>query len=399
MTFFYIDESGNTGHNLFDPHQTVLSYGLLSSKTNVDVLGEHIHEKMLQRLSVDALHANELGNGKLTEIASLFGELQAKMRFDFDYFFIEKQAFALSIFFEAVFDAGLNEAVPWHSYSTPLRFALLLNLVPIIDEELLRRAWKLCSTKKPDKHADEIVKLLTELRERTQQAELDSRTKEVFADAFSFGIAHPLELDFGSPSQNYISPNIICLQYVLDAMGRRIKKSRKKRATRIVIDQQAQFNKSQLEQHYLQRKMAQGLASASEAERRYLTRHPLSFGLDDDTVLKRRIPQQEMAIGNSRKSIGLQIVDIYLWIVNRTRTGQPLSDELRRLSLMFLPRTMTDGMWLQGFHGRLEQFLEVLPKEAELTEEHRNFLKETLENHRTKVQSRGILGSDKTSAE
>jgi len=29
--FFYVDESGHTGTNLFDPNQPVLYYGVLSS--------------------------------------------------------------------------------------------------------------------------------------------------------------------------------------------------------------------------------------------------------------------------------------------------------------------------------------------------------------------------------
>ncbi len=34
--YFYIDESGNSGNNLFDRSQPVLSYGVLSSEVNVD---------------------------------------------------------------------------------------------------------------------------------------------------------------------------------------------------------------------------------------------------------------------------------------------------------------------------------------------------------------------------
>ena len=34
---FYIDESGNTGNNLFDERQPTLHYGVLSSKDDLDV--------------------------------------------------------------------------------------------------------------------------------------------------------------------------------------------------------------------------------------------------------------------------------------------------------------------------------------------------------------------------
>jgi hypothetical protein len=69
--FFYIDESGNTGNNLFDSAQPVPSYGLLSCATNVDILARGIHKKMLARLGVSQLHANELREEGLVKIADL----------------------------------------------------------------------------------------------------------------------------------------------------------------------------------------------------------------------------------------------------------------------------------------------------------------------------------------
>ena len=114
--FFHINESGNTGNNLFDPNQLQLSYGVLSSTANVDVLGKPLHKKMLQELSVDSLHANILGVNKLPSISPLLFDLQKRMRFDFDYYFIHKPTYALTMFFDAVFDAGLNEAVKWGLY-------------------------------------------------------------------------------------------------------------------------------------------------------------------------------------------------------------------------------------------------------------------------------------------
>ncbi|MCG8317096.1 MAG: hypothetical protein MI976_28080 [Pseudomonadales bacterium] len=64
--FFHIDESGNTGNNLFDENQPILSYGLLSSRTNVDILGTKLHRRILNKIGDDCLHANVLGVEKLT---------------------------------------------------------------------------------------------------------------------------------------------------------------------------------------------------------------------------------------------------------------------------------------------------------------------------------------------
>ena len=62
---FYIDESGHTGPNLFDPAQPMLYYGVLSSKVNVDVLAEERLKRLRTQLGVARLHAAELGNGRL----------------------------------------------------------------------------------------------------------------------------------------------------------------------------------------------------------------------------------------------------------------------------------------------------------------------------------------------
>lgn len=145
--YFHIDESGNTGNNLFDPEQQILSYGLISSRLNVDALGMALHSRMLGALQVEALHAANLGMERLDSIAPLLIDLQKKIAFDFDYYFIDKPTYALVQFFEAVYDAGLDEAVAWLHYWTPMRFLLIKLLGEIMDEDLLRRSWSLSSEK------------------------------------------------------------------------------------------------------------------------------------------------------------------------------------------------------------------------------------------------------------
>ena len=122
LMFFHIDESGNTGMNLSDRNQPRLSYGVLSSRLNVDALGSGAHKEMTGRLGVDALHANEMGVGGLAKIEDVLFALQTKYRFGFDYYYIEKPVHALVVLFDAVFDAGINDAVKWDLYWTPLRF-------------------------------------------------------------------------------------------------------------------------------------------------------------------------------------------------------------------------------------------------------------------------------------
>jgi hypothetical protein len=67
--FVYVDESGNTGKNIFDPAQPDFFTAALVSKGDFDaVWGERI-TAIAQKFGAEALHANELGLGRLEEIA------------------------------------------------------------------------------------------------------------------------------------------------------------------------------------------------------------------------------------------------------------------------------------------------------------------------------------------
>jgi len=147
--FFHIDESGNTGNNLFDKNQPRLSYGLISSRTNVDALCEKEHKAIQKIIDEPLIHANKLGMKGLEEIAPLLIKIQKKIKFDFDYYFIEKLDYALVIFFDSVFDAGLNDAVKWDSYWTPLRYVLIHKLSVLFDEDLLKESWRLSIAESP----------------------------------------------------------------------------------------------------------------------------------------------------------------------------------------------------------------------------------------------------------
>ena len=48
--FFYIDESGHTGTNLFDDSQPLLYYGVLSSEIDLDILGKSHFPKLREAI-------------------------------------------------------------------------------------------------------------------------------------------------------------------------------------------------------------------------------------------------------------------------------------------------------------------------------------------------------------
>jgi len=388
--FFHIDESGNTGNNLFDKSQSRLSYGVLSSRTNVDFMGKAIHEKMCKKLGVEDLHANQLGIGGLTEIYPLLLKLQRKMDFRFDYYYIDKPFFALVTFFEAVFDAGLNEVVPWTCYWTPMRFLLLHKISLLLDESDLKESWRLCSHLSIQRENEAVSRLLNQVRRKIELVGLDARSKEIIGDALEYGASNPEKMDFGAHTPTMLSPNTICFQFVVIAMAQRLRKKKRKDALGIFVDRQSQFNVAQVDTHEMAKKISAGLAAAPSDQREWFVGHPMHSGLNESDLLRKGVPGRNIDVLNSGDSIGLQIVDIYLWIFNRMVSGKGLSEELQGLAASVFQTSYFDGISLESAARRFSEFENKLPKMDEMTAEQTKFAKDVVEAHKRKVEK--VLG-------
>ena len=235
-----------------------------------------------------------------------------------------------------------------------------------------------------------MISLLKEILSRTECSDFDPRSKELIIAALRYGIAYPLNLDFGTIDQSFISPNAVCFQFVITAMAMRIRNKRRKNARSITVDRQSQFNKAQIDTHFYAVKFREGLKSPSKKElRRYIT-HPMYHGLDKDLILYKGVPKEKIKVWASEENIGLQIVDIYLWIVNRYLLGNELSEELKALAFSFLRRSMIDGISMESMAQRWEKFEAELPLIEDLTEEQIAYTRQMVEKHRAKIAELNI---------
>lgn len=78
-----------------------------------------------------------------------------------------------------------------------MRFVIIHKLAHIMDEDLLRKSWSLCADRNIEMRESDIIELLTAVKARALDSAFDHRSKEVIADACSYGITNPLALDFG----------------------------------------------------------------------------------------------------------------------------------------------------------------------------------------------------------
>jgi hypothetical protein len=155
-----------------------------------------------------------------------------------------------------------------------------------------------------------------------------------------------------------VTPNLIGFQSVMQGIAFRIQ-SPKASAT-IVVDQQSQFNKAQ-------RSLAEFYANARNVP--WLT----GPGLPEMDLSK--IPTAPIVFRSSKESIGLELVDCYLWMFKRVLERRPLAPELSPLIKYQLSRGRTDDISLSGIEKRWSQWFDELP---EPTEQQRSVAKDLM---------------------
>ncbi|MCU6499879.1 DUF3800 domain-containing protein [Rugamonas sp. A1-17] len=349
--FFYVDEGGNTGLNLFDASQPILYYGVISSAVDLDTASEAALQKMRAKLGVPRIHAKELGNDRLSLVAAEFVELQKKLGFTFDFYKVVKADHAVMAFFDQVFDSGMNEAVRWANYWTPLRFGLLLNLGMLFDLELAEKAWKSRIEGNDEVAQALLVEVCQTLIVRLPDLP-DKGARSRLHDALKWAIKHPDALSYNAstkglrkrekkaPAQQ-ISPNIIGFQFVMQGIATRLLET-KREASRIVVDQQGEFNTAQktLADFY---KELSGIEFPNAPEMpkidfEGMPSTPIEFLAGDD-------------------SAGLELVDVMLWIHRRVIEEKPVSPELMKIVEANSNLGVTDEISLNGIWNRWKGFL------------------------------------------
>lgn len=353
--FYFVDESGNTGLNLFDENQPKLYYGVLGCPANLDVIAEPLLKSLRQTLGVRRLHANELGVARLTTIAERLARFSKKNDLRFSLYKVAKPDHAVITFFDQVFDAGLNDAVPWEHYWTPLRYVLLFKVAYLFDEDLAKQAWAARREQNPARCAEKLKTLCAVLLDRVDSLP-DARSREIVSGAIKWADANADKIGFGSSNHEstlQISPNLIGFQQVLQGIALQ-SSARKKRVKRITVDRQTEFNGAQAE-----------LAEFYEN----LRGHKAGMGPGMPTFDYSQMPEVPPTFMPGDESAGLELVDVTLWIAKRLEEEKPISPELRALFWSQAKRGVTDEVSLEGLDKRWRHLLDLPAPEKPLPAE------------------------------
>lgn len=345
--FFYVDESGHTGSELFDAAQPVLYYGVLSSDVNLDMLAEERLVRLRKRLGVDRLHAAQLGVGRLVTIADELMAMQKKFSLRFDFYRVNKPDHAVICFYDQVFDQAMNPAITWTSYWTPMRYIFLLKLASLFKEDDARLAWSARTDTNRVRANQKLVEVCQRIAARVNQLP-DARSRQLIGDGLNWAAQNPDAISYNvdhADNIKQISPNIIGFQFVMHGIAKRIMQ-RCKRASKIVVDRQSEFNKAQ-------KTLSEFFAVASGIE--------LAVGPGMPKISFVGMPKTPIEFAAGTDSAGLELVDVYLWIFKRLIDGKEMAPELTQLAYAQRHRGNTDEMSLRAIERRWEPFFASMP--------------------------------------
>ena len=370
--YYFIDESGNTGLELFDANQPTLYYGVLNTRANLDVIAEPLLKKLRHNLGVNRIHANELGVGRLTSIAEVLTRFSQKNDLRFSLLKVAKPDHAIISFFDQVFDSGLNKAVSWHHYFTPLRYVLVFKVAHLFDEALAKEAWIARRERNPARCAQMLTNLCNELLNRVDSLP-DLRSRELVTDALKWAATNPHDISYGVGNYDtalQISPNLIGFQQVLQTIALQ-SAARKKRVSRITVDRQTEFNRAQGELAEWYQKLRGVKAGMGPGMPHF------------DYSLMPEVPPTFMP-GDA--SCGLELVDVTLWIAKRLHENKPVSLALQGLFWTQAKRGLTDEVSLEGLNRRWHHLMDLPEPERPLPAELQKHFAELEEKRKREVE-------------
>jgi len=353
--YAYVDETGNTGSNIFDPEQPVFMTAALITKTNFDI----VHKKDIKRISrtigEDVLHANVVGIERIEQIAGDLLNLFKRCDARFFVSRIEKRYLAATKFVDTLFDSFENKAVPWHVYNMrPMRLLLVFKVASILTEDTAKKFWSSILEKRESRAYEIYLESLQELKEYI--AELpDQRSRQLITDAIDWATENPESIYIHTNSKaarlGHL-PNLAAFPNLLDGIEQR-SKLWKRKVIEIVHDRQSQFEGTLRDWHDLFRNAAPDVITWTMGEKYTL----------------RRVEGSDFRISSAQESAGIQAVDTVLWLFKRVIEEQPLGYRSARLMNHVFKRAYQNDLSFESVGRWLEEFFADL-YEKPFTEEH-----------------------------
>lgn len=308
--YAYIDETGNTGANLFDDAQPAFMTAALICKRDFDLAYPASMKALAHKVDVDVLHANELGIVRVEDIATDLLRILKRSHSRFFVSRVDKKYLAATKIFDTIFDSGVNVAVPWHSYNVRhLRTLMVFKFTMLLDEPLTRAFWSSMLERREEEANGQFVKMCEILLERVTILP-DQRSQDLISDAVQWAKDNPQVVyshPIGKIARYGHLPNMVAFPSLLDGIESWSGYWRAP-VVKIYHDRQMQFGKSL--------KLWHELFSNVDVD-------PIMLPGGERYVFK-RVFGSEFVMTGSEDSPGIQAIDMILWLLKRMYEGKSL---------------------------------------------------------------------------
>jgi hypothetical protein len=319
--YAYVDESGNTGKNIFDPAQPDFYTAALITHGDFDILWGPKVRAIARKLGHNEMHANELGLGRLEEIADDLAQLILSSRANFFVCRVEKRYLLATKLFDVLFDSGENAAVSWHNYNIkPLKIVLAFKLSLLVDEPTARLFWK-CLLLPNEAEARQLLPKICEAILARITELPDERSQEILGEGLRWVITHPEAIQITTTrkiaTQGHF-PNLVAFTNLLNGLET-FSKLRRKRIALITHDEQSEFQGT--------------LATWHE---RFSNAAPDLIHWVGETFSVQMAAGSQFRIKSDTESPGIQIADVALWLFGQFLKGKTLPIGCTRLLELIL---------------------------------------------------------------
>ena len=349
--YAYVDETGNTGNRIFDPEQPVFMTAAMITRSNFDMARRGDILALAKKIGVGALHANELGMGRVEVIAPRLLSALKKAEARFFVSRLEKRYLAAAKVFDTYFDQGENLAVPWNVYwIRSMRLTMMFKLATfVITEEAAQVVWDCVVAPKEARSKELFIKgaelLLAEVNNLP-----DKRARKIATDALQWALENPENFTTHireRKRRNMHSPNFVAFNNLMMGIDRASQDMGLK-IREIVHDRQQEFEKTFLDWH--------SLFSRPELE----NVEPLEWPGEAQPHKVGSVLGSSLRLSTEEDSVGLQAIDIVLWLYKRAVTGSDIGPEGARLMNHVFKRGYQNDFSFDGVGAIADQQLSTM---------------------------------------
>ncbi|WP_375205631.1 DUF3800 domain-containing protein [Hyphococcus sp.] len=373
--YAYVDESGNTGKNIFDLNQPDFFTAAFISRGDFDRIYSEKLKKIASLVNDDAIHAAELGFGGLEKIAPDIVRLLSGIRAYFFVSRVQKSYLLASKMFDVLFDSGENAAVAWHVYNMrPLRLILVFKLAYIIDDDIAKRFWDALLEPAETKAQEKLCVVCQNLLLNVPILP-DEASRKKLSDALRWIIKHPecihIHIEQKLARKGHF-PNMVAFANLLDGLEQ-YSKSVKRPVAQIIHDDQSEFEAILKFWHEM-------FSSASDEPIHWL----------GETYVFQKVVGSQFSVVSDNDSSGIQIADIVLWLYNQFRQGKEIPPNCGAiLEYVFLNGWESDFSYRGVQDQLLEKYGSILFGELEPEQEAKaRLMIEQAENRRLEAMER-----------